>query len=117
LKHRLFALDELEPGQMRSVRADGISIVVARTAAGRVHALRDICAHMGAKLSNGYLQSTVLGPEVGAYELADDQFVIRCPWHGYEYDVGTGRCLADPEHARVRAYEVTVEDGVIYFER
>lgn len=31
--------------------------------------------------------------------------VLTCPWHGWEFDVCTGRALANPQ-ARVRAYPV-----------
>jgi nitrite reductase/ring-hydroxylating ferredoxin subunit len=40
--------------------------------------------------------------------------VIACPWHGLEYHVPTGRCLAYPE-ITLRRYEVDVrgEDVVV----
>jgi nitrite reductase/ring-hydroxylating ferredoxin subunit len=34
--------------------------------------------------------------------------VIACPWHGLEYHVPTGRCLAYP-HISLRRYDVRVE--------
>jgi 3-phenylpropionate/trans-cinnamate dioxygenase ferredoxin subunit len=36
---------------------------------------------------------------------------VRCGWHGWEYDLRTGQSSYDPEHDRVRAYEVSVEHG------
>ena len=36
--------------------------------------------------------------------------MLRCPWHQYEYDLETGRCLADPERLRVRTYRVVEEE-------
>jgi 3-phenylpropionate/trans-cinnamate dioxygenase ferredoxin subunit len=100
---------------MRSVSVDGVAVVVVRTPDGAVHALRDRCSHASAALSNGRLARVVVGDTVGSYRLSDD-FMIRCPRHGYEFDVATGRCLADPGH-RVRAYAVTVEDGTVVLER
>ena len=40
--------------------------------------------------------------------------VVACPWHGLEYHVPTGRCLAYPE-ITLRRYEVDVrgEDVVV----
>ena len=35
------------------------------------------------------------------------------PWHQWEYDITTGRNVADP-HKRVRAYQVDVADGEVY---
>jgi nitrite reductase/ring-hydroxylating ferredoxin subunit len=111
-RHALFAESELAPGEFTRVEVDGIGIVVLRTQAGELCALRDICSHQGARLSNGTLEAAV----VGHYRLLADRAVMRCPWHGYEFDVSTGLCVADPTE-RVRAYPVSVEDGVVSLER
>jgi 3-phenylpropionate/trans-cinnamate dioxygenase ferredoxin subunit len=59
----------------------------------------------------------VIGDTVGEYQEARGLYVVRCPWHGYEFEVTSGRCPADPEHERVRVYSVLVEDGTIVVER
>jgi 3-phenylpropionate/trans-cinnamate dioxygenase ferredoxin subunit len=45
------------------------------------------------------------------YALAYDpeHEVIKCPWHGWEFDLRTGRSVFNPHRVRVRAYDVTVE--------
>jgi 3-phenylpropionate/trans-cinnamate dioxygenase ferredoxin subunit len=35
--------------------------------------------------------------------------MLRCPWHGWEFDIRTGQSWFDPTHVRVRSYKVTVE--------
>lgn len=117
MRHAVCTLDEVAPGQLRGVEVDGIALVVARTPTGDLHVLRDRCAHEGARLSRGRLLQRVGGDAVGAYVLSQDEYVVRCPWHGYEFDVETGHCIADARRARVRAYAVTVEDGIIFIER
>jgi nitrite reductase/ring-hydroxylating ferredoxin subunit len=94
---------------------DNIAIVVVRTPYGDVHALRDVCSHHGARLSLGRIEPTVDGDDVGEYRFSG-RYMVRCPWHGFEFDVVSGRCLADAAH-RVRAYPVTVEEGVVVVER
>jgi 3-phenylpropionate/trans-cinnamate dioxygenase ferredoxin subunit len=116
LKHALFPLSELEPGQMKAAVVDGLEVVVARDLDGTVYALRDRCAHSAARLSRGRLLEKVVGNDVDQYELADE-LVLRCPWHGFEYELPTGRCIADPKRMRVKAYPVTVEDGTIWLEK
>ena len=37
--------------------------------------------------------------------------IIRCPWHGWEFDVRTGQSYCDPRRFRVKAYPVNVEPG------
>jgi nitrite reductase (NADH) small subunit len=116
VKHAVLAIDELPCGEMRTVMSGNVSIVLARTADGAVHALRNRCSHMGARLEFGRLERLVVGGEVGRYELAEE-FVLRCPWHGYEFSLLTGRCVADPGGLGVRRYEASVEDGMIVIDR
>jgi 3-phenylpropionate/trans-cinnamate dioxygenase ferredoxin subunit len=104
-------------GRLKAVRVDNLAVVLARTPSGRVFALRDTCPHMGAKLSHGLLLEGFDSADVDDYRLADDHFVIRCPWHGYEFDVEDGRCLGDPDRVRVRAYRVAVRGGEVWVER
>ncbi|MES1248217.1 MAG: Rieske (2Fe-2S) protein [Actinomycetota bacterium] len=116
MKHAVCAADELPADGVLPATVDGIAVVIVRTATGELHALRDICPHQGALLSKGSLEAAVDGPSVGVYELSDTRMILRCPWHGYEFDVDTGRCLADAS-SRVRTYPVTVEDGMVVVER
>ncbi len=40
--------------------------------------------------------------------------MLRCPWHGWEFDLKSGVGLYDPyKHERVATYEVTVEEGEV----
>ena len=38
--------------------------------------------------------------------------VVRCPWHKWEFDIETGRCLVD-EKLRVRRYDIRIEGDEI----
>jgi hypothetical protein len=38
--------------------------------------------------------------------------IIRCPWHMWEFEIATGRCLVDPK-ARVKTYPVVIEEGQV----
>jgi nitrite reductase/ring-hydroxylating ferredoxin subunit len=44
------------------------------------------------------------------HEYGRDGEIVRCAWHGWEFDIATGRALVDP-HVRARTYPVTVADG------
>ena len=37
--------------------------------------------------------------------------MVRCPWHGWEYDLRTGQSWFDPGSVLVRRYEVVVASG------
>ena len=88
-----------------------------RTPDGDVRALRDSCSHYGAKLSDGGIEQKVVNDGVGTYRIDPGAFVLRCPWHGYEFDVVTGQCPADPRNARVRAYTLEIEEGSVVLQR
>ncbi len=36
---------------------------------------------------------------------------MRCPWHGWEFDIRTGRSWCDPRRLRLMQYAVKVEPG------
>jgi len=111
-KHVVCREEELAPGQMRTLQNGGAPVVVVCSAAGEYHAVRGICPHQGALLGRGHLWSLTLSEEPGVYGLAEKAEILRCPWHSFDYDVKTGRCVSDPR-LRVRTYPVSVEDGHI----
>ena len=51
------------------------------------------------------------GPAPGQFVVSRGGEVVRCPWHGWEFDILTGRSLYNPHRVRVRRYEVSVERG------
>jgi 3-phenylpropionate/trans-cinnamate dioxygenase ferredoxin subunit len=42
-----------------------------------------------------------------------DQRVIRCPWHGWEFDLETGRSLLEPRRFGLRTFRVSQDDGQV----
>jgi nitrite reductase/ring-hydroxylating ferredoxin subunit len=86
-----------------------IVVVIVRTLSGSLHGLFGRCPHQGGELGLGLLAGTTLPGEPGEYTYGRQSEVVRCPWHGFEFDVFTGRCLADPERLRVRTFEVSTE--------
>lgn len=108
--------DELAAGEMRAFQVGRTRIVLCRTA-DRFAALRDICSHQGAQLSGGLLTGTNIPCSiVGHYEYGRAGEVIRCPRHGYEFDIWTGRSIHNPEHDRVKSYPVVERGEDIFIE-
>jgi 3-phenylpropionate/trans-cinnamate dioxygenase ferredoxin subunit len=106
--HVVGTTDEIGPGQRKIVEIDGRSIGVFNVG-GRYYALRNRCPHAGARLCEGILTGLVTSSTPGEYTYLRTGEILRCPWHGWEFDIATGRSWFDPEHTRVRAYETTVE--------
>jgi nitrite reductase/ring-hydroxylating ferredoxin subunit len=108
--------DDLAPGEMRAFKVGRTRIVLCRTA-DKFAALRDICSHQGAALSGGLLGGTnVPCPVVGHYEFGRAGEIVRCPRHGYEFDIWTGKSLHNPEHERVKSYPVVEQGDDVYIE-
>ena len=116
MRHELFPVGELEPGKMRRVTVDGLAIVVVCKPDGRIRALRDLCPHRHASLASGRLEEIVVSDQVGGYARGEE-LILRCPWHGLEFDLETGRCVADPERLGARVYRVEVVDGSVVLDR
>ena len=105
------ALEDLPPGARRIVDADGRSIGVFNVD-GELFAVRNACPHQGAQLCLGTVSGTMLPSDPYEYRYGRESRVLRCPWHGWEFDLETGEKLFDvTERARVRTYPVSVEDG------
>jgi len=107
--HDVGSLEELEREGRMVARLGGREIgVVAGGTHGEIYALRNRCPHHGAPLCLGTLRERASGTPA-QYALSGET-VIRCPWHGWEFDLETGRCLDDPS-VRVAVYEAKVEKG------
>jgi len=109
--HVVCRLDELPPGSRRISVVDGKSIGVFNVD-GHLHALLNRCPHKGAELCRGPLTGSVVGAADGRYLYDDGKRVLRCAWHGWEFDLSTGGAIADPR-IRARTYPVSVVDGEI----
>jgi len=103
-------VSEIPPGQRRIIDVDGRSIGVFNVN-GRFYALRNTCPHQGAPLCQGALGGTALPSAPGEYRWGREGEILSCPWHGWEFDVTTGRSIVNPHRTRVRTYEVSVQQG------
>lgn len=101
---------DLQPGQRKIVDIDGLSIGVFNVN-GRFHALLNRCPHMGGPLCAGLIRGLVVGPEPYKYELEREGEILRCPWHGWEFDITNGRSVFNPNRMRTKSYQVTVEES------
>lgn len=107
-RHIVATTAEIGPGQRKIVEIGGISIGVFNVN-GTYYALRNRCPHQGAPLCQGSLKGMALPSLPGEYLWAREGEILRCPWHGWEFDVTTGRSVCSPQRVRVRAYEVTTD--------
>jgi nitrite reductase (NADH) small subunit len=111
-RYNVGQVDDFPPGSVRIVEVDGRSIGVFNVG-GRLHALRNVCPHRGAPLCLGTVTGKMQASRPHEYEFVEEDTIIRCPWHGYEFQLKDGRSIVDPETLRVKRYRVQVESGDI----
>ena len=97
------------PASIRMLEVGGHRVGLVRVG-DELHALADRCPHRGAPLCSG--GRTVHGIQLGdgAPVRGAERALVRCPWHKWDFDIASGRCLVHPT-LRVRRYRVTVERG------
>lgn len=113
--HRVCSTGELPPGSHAIFSAGGRSIGVFNVD-GEFHALLNRCPHGGAPLCLG----TVGGMSEATHPTADITWsregeILRCPWHGWEFEIASGRTVTDPP-LRVKTFRVFVENDEILVE-
>jgi len=109
-RHVVAALRELPPGSRKLVQVDGRPIVIFNIK-GELFGLLNRCPHQGGNLCDGRLIGLIESSEPGEYRFSRQGEILRCPWHGWEFDVRTGRSWCDPARIRTKSYEVAVEPG------
>ena len=93
--HRVSPEDVPEEGRVRSVIVDGRSIAMTRCG-GRLGALENHCPHQGGPLGEGSIE----------------QGLLRCPWHGYDYDPLTGGSPGFDDKAT--CFPLEIRDGGVF---
>ncbi len=101
---------DFPPGSSRLVDVDGAEIGVFNVK-GTYYALRSSCPHQGAPLCRGRVIGTNISKKTYEREYAREGEIIKCPWHGWEFEISSGRSIFNPHKVRARAYEVTVESA------
>ncbi|HLG93699.1 MAG TPA: Rieske (2Fe-2S) protein [candidate division Zixibacteria bacterium] len=89
---------EIPPGERLVVDVGGKQIAIFNVN-GRLVACDNVCLHRGGPLGEGDIE----------------EFLVTCPWHGWQYDLATGECLMNPK-AKISLYPVTVEGDSICVE-
>ena len=103
-------VDEILPGSNRTFRVRGREIVVFNVK-GEFHAFLNKCPHEGARLCEGILVSLVESNKPGEYSMSRKGEFLRCPWHGWEFDLRTGQSWCSPERYNARQYPTSVASG------
>ena len=109
-KHVIAPLRDFPAGSRKLVDVKGRAIVVFNVN-GEFFALANRCPHQGGSLVQGRLVGLIEASEPGCYRYSRRGEIIRCPWHGWEFDVRTGKSWCEPAKVRARQFAVSVAPG------
>lgn len=109
-RHIIATADEIPPGGKKVVTVKGREIVVFNVK-GEYFAILNRCPHEGAKMCSGALVGLLESDEPGEYKFTRPGELLRCPWHGWEFDLRTGQSYCDPDKIKVRSFPTDIERG------
>ncbi len=120
-RHPVAQADEIPPGGRRLLVLGGLEIGLFRLLDGTYRAYQDYCPHAGAPLCNGEIiraepaagGARDLPASAADSATASPQAILRCPWHGWEFDLATGAHVRLAS-CRLIACGVEVEGGTVF---
>jgi nitrite reductase/ring-hydroxylating ferredoxin subunit len=87
---------DVPAGTVHEFQVAGKAVALANVA-GKFFAINNTCLHRGGPLGEGALQDKI----------------VTCPWHGWEYDVTTGKLVQNPSMG-VACYPTEVRDDEVF---
>jgi nitrite reductase (NADH) small subunit len=93
---RVASTEEIPVGQGALLDVKGVTLALFNAGNGRFHATSPLCPHEDGPLAEGWLEGDA----------------VVCPWHGFDFDLGTGRCRVD-EGLSISVYPVRVNGSDI----
>ncbi|TLS52770.1 Rieske (2Fe-2S) protein [Paenibacillus antri] len=107
-RHYIGTTDQFPVGEATLVQVGGRKLGIYRFDDDQFHALLNYCPHQGAELCRGPVTSWLRSPKPGEFQYEKEGEIVRCPWHGWEFDIRSG-CMVVDHKVRTLTYDVTVE--------
>jgi nitrite reductase/ring-hydroxylating ferredoxin subunit len=89
-------LNEIPTGSIKSVQVGGKQLALANVG-GTLYAIDNTCLHRGGPLGEGQLEGKV----------------VTCPWHGWQFDVTTGKAVQNP-NAGVGCFKTEIRGDEVF---
>lgn len=94
--YKAFEVGAITDGEGRIVQA-GVKKVAVFRLGDEYHTIQNYCPHAGGFLGLGTVKNDC----------------VRCPRHGWKFDIRTGECITNPRY-EVRRYVTKIEDGWVW---
>lgn len=109
-RHVVATTKEIPPGNRKLFTIKGRPITIFNLN-NEFFGMMDRCPHQGGSLYAGIVTGLLQSKEPGQYTYTRKGEFVRCPWHGWEFDIRTGQSYCDPEKIRSKSYPVTTASG------
>lgn len=117
MKHIVCKNSELNSGEKTSIYIKKKPVIVIKNADNSIGAFLAICPHQGADMTKSHLTFKTVSDEVGTYHICDENEIIRCPWHSFEYSTKDGCTIVESDDKlKLKQYSAYVEDDNIVVE-
>jgi nitrite reductase/ring-hydroxylating ferredoxin subunit len=81
---------------------------------GEYHAVLNYCVHQGGPIAEGNLTGEVTNPsDQWNWGYENEGEIISCPWHGWKFNVTTGKNVQDNTCEMV-TFETEIKEGNLY---
>ena len=91
----------------------GREIGILRRDDGTVHAVRNWCPHKGAPICKVQPTGTAIPGPPGTLAWGHEGEILRCPWHGYEFNIKTGARPYTDSAMTLRVYPARISAGEV----
>ena len=109
-RHVVAPTQDVPPGSRKLFTVAGRPIAIFNLE-GAYYGLLNRCPHQGGSLCDGIVTGLLQSSMPGEYTYTRKGEIIRCPWHGWEFDIRTGQSYCDPSRIRTKAYAVEATPG------
>lgn len=105
---------DVAPSKPKIVQVGPMSIGIFELEGGYA-AMLNVCPHRARRLCEGPVCGTARATDRTEFIYDREGQIVRCAWHGWEFDIKSGTCLVD-EMLRAKTFPVHVEDDQINVE-
>lgn len=88
---------DLQENKLTRADAGGTPVLLVKRN-GQIHAIHEVCSHLGGPLAEGKLEGDA----------------VQCPWHGSRFSIEDGSVVDGPATEPQPCFEVQVRDGQIF---
>ena len=112
-RHVVAPTSDVPPGSRKLFTVKGRPVAVFNLG-GDYFGMLNRCPHQGGSLCEGIVTGLLLSSRPGEYHYTRKGEILRCPWHGWEFDIRTGKGVSPPIDEDLKTYPVRVEgDSVL----